>query len=174
MHNTEIQKSKIFMREIYQKFRYISEEPKKFNNLGGNIMKRFISVLLAILMTAVMTLTTSAALPGGGTTVQPMWEYMDAMTVDLGFSGTNGTAVGTVSRIFSVTTRLEGTLTVYEVVDGEWIYVDSTSGSSTRSLALDLEFTGNSGSEYIAVFEVTAYSGTLSESDSATHTATCP
>lgn len=136
-------------------------------------MKKLFCLLLAIAVMVCMTVPMYA-LDGDVGTIQPRWDYMYDMDVSLSFSGTTGIAAASVSRIYSVTTQLSGTLTVYEIVNGREVYVDSTSGTSTRSLSLSIEFDGDSGSEYVAVFEVTAYSGSLSESDSAEDRAVCP
>lgn len=69
----------------------------------------------------------------------------------MGFSGNEGLAIGFATHIFGVTTLLERTLTVYEKNGNDWVYVSSTSGSSTRSIALELSFTGESGVEYKTV-----------------------
>lgn len=72
-------------------------------------------------------------------------------------------------------TSITGTLTVYENVGENWIYVDSDSGSTTkRSLAVTVEFDAVSGREYKAVFEVTAYKNDISESDSSVSYKNCP
>lgn len=137
-------------------------------------MKKLMSLILAVLMMSAMMIPSFAAVITPGESISPNWNYMSTVTVEVSFLGTAGCATVDVSRIFGVTTSLEGVLTVYEDVDGEWVYVDSVSGSSTRSLGLELYFTATSGTTYMAVADITAYSSTGSESDSLTDTETCP
>ena len=59
-------------------------------------------------------------------------------------------------------------------VGNKWIYVASNSGSSTRTLSVDVEFDAVSGVTYKAVAEVTAYGTGGSESDSVSEVQTCP
>ena len=110
----------------------------------------------------------------GDSTLQPMWDNIAAIDLQITFNGTNGTASVTASKKTGVTS-MEGTLTVYENIGGSWEYVDSNSGSTTRnSLAVTVEFEAVSGREYKAVFEVTAYKNDVGESDSSTSYKTCP
>ena len=69
---------------------------------------------------------------------------------------------------------MEGTLTVYEIINGNWVYVDSASGSTTgNSLAVTVQFKGVGGRSYKAVFEVTAYKDGVAESDTSTAYKNC-
>lgn len=135
-------------------------------------MKKILSAILIITMVMVMSVSTSAL--AIEPTIQPLWETMSSIHVLVNFSGTTGRATATVGRIYGITTEIEGTLTVYEVDGDDWIYIDSIYGSSTRSLGIDLEFDATSGTEYVAVLEVTAYSETTSETHTATDYGTCP
>ncbi len=132
--------------------------------------KKVISLLLSVVMMVTLGLNIFA-----DSMVQPYWAYMNDITLDLRFSGTKGTATLVVTRIYSVTASIEGTLTVYEQVGNDWEEVDSVSDSSTRSLGIDLVFTGEPGVKYKAVADVTAY-GTSggSESETVSTTETCP
>lgn len=90
------------------------------------------------------------------------------------FTGTDGAALVDVSRIYGVTTLLEATLTLYKYVDNDWVYMDSTSGSSTRSLSLFMTFEAEHGVTYKAVAEVTAYSNAGTETATVPDIETCP
>ncbi len=79
-----------------------------------------------------------------------------------------------VDRNFQVTTKLEGTLTVYKQVGDQWVYVDSRSDTSTRKLSIEFDFDAASGVKYKAVADVTAYGIDGSESDYDTKEKTCP
>lgn len=102
-----------------------------------------------------------------------MWDNISTINLYLSFSGTSGEASVIASKKSGVTS-IEGTLTVYENIDGEWEYVDSASKSTTRSsLSLTVQFDAVSGREYKAVFEVTAYKDGVGESDTTTTYKTC-
>lgn len=134
---------------------------------------RLIALLMASLTLLLFATSVSAKIPDDGI-VAPCWEYMNSISVDISFLGTKGTASVSVDRIYQVTTRLEGTLTVYKQVGDDWVYVDSQSGTSTRALSIEFEFDAESGVKYKAVADVTAYGSSGSESDSATKEKTCP
>ena len=99
---------------------------------------------------------------------------MNDIHVDVHFSGTTGTAEVTVSRIYGVTTLLEGTLTVYKKVGTRWVYVDSVTGSSARTLCLDFDFNAVRGTTYKVVASITAHGEDDSETDSASKEKVCP
>ena len=85
----------------------------------------------------------------------PQWSNISTMVSGLGFSGTNGTAFGSVDAKSGVT-KIEGTLTVYRWSGNSWVYVDSDSDSTITDdyLVLYVEFTGVIGVEYKSVFHV--------------------
>ena len=136
-------------------------------------MKKTISVILAALLLAATPTAISAAVVDPGNEIVPYWEYMNRAKVKINFSGTSGTASVTVDRYFGITTSLETTLTFYKKVGNSWVYVTSTSDSSTRNLNIELDFTGVRGTTYKAVADITAYGDDGSESDSISETATC-
>ncbi len=135
-------------------------------------MKKILSLILFISMVITLSVSTSAL--AIEPTIQPRWETMASMNVYVNFSGTTGTACARVSRLAGITTEIEGTLYVYEVDGDDWIYIDSEYGSSTRSLGIDIEFDATSGTEYVAVFEVTGHSANTSESETVMDYGTCP
>ena len=131
--------------------------------------KRVATLLIAGLMSLPFATGVYAQIPDGGI-VAPQWLYMSDASVNISFSGTSGTANVTVGRINKVTTKLEGTITVYKQVGNKWA---SNSDSSTRGLSVSVSFTGESGATYKAVADITAYSSTGSESDSLSKQAVC-
>lgn len=135
-------------------------------------MKKLFCLVISVLLLISMPMSITAAIPEA--TIQPLWENMSSANVTLGFAGATGTATASVIRIPNVTTEIEGTLTVYEVDGNDWIYVDSVSKSSTRTLGIELEFDATPGVEYVAVLEVTAHSEYSSESHTTTDYGTCP
>ena len=136
-------------------------------------MKRVAAFLIAGLMSLPFATGVYAKMPDGGI-VAPQWNYMGTIKVDINFDGTAGLAVVTVGRIYQVTTKLEGTITVYKQVGDDWEYVASNSGSSTRSLSVSVSFTGESGATYKAVANITAYGSAGSETDTNSKQAVCP
>ena len=106
-------------------------------------------------------------------TVQPRWDNIKNISLEMTFNGTSGTAFGIATKKTGVTS-MEGTLTVYEIINGNWVYVDSASGSTTgNSLAVTVQFKGVGGRSYKAVFEVTAYKDGVAESDTSTAYKNC-
>ena len=125
--------------------------------------QKIIALLLAGLSLFPLTTPISAKVPDDGI-IAPYWNYMEA--VDIEFNFLNSTANLLVERRSQVTTKIEGTLTVYKKVGNTWVYVASNSDSSTRTLSVDVE--------YKAVAEVTAYSASGSEPATNSKIATCP
>lgn len=133
--------------------------------------QKIIALFLAGLSLFPLTTPISAQVPDSGI-IAPCWSYMEA--VDIEFNFLNSTANLLVERRSQVTTKIEGTLTVYKKVGNTWVYVASNSDSSTRTLSVDVEFDAVSGVTYKAVAEVTAYSASGSEPATNSKIATCP
>ncbi len=133
--------------------------------------QKIIALFLAGLSLFPLTTPISAQVPDSGI-IAPCWSYMEA--VDIEFNFFNSTANLLVERRSQVTTKIEGTITVYKKIGNKWIYVASNSDSSTRTLSVDVEFDAVSGVTYKAVTEVTAYGTGGSESDSVSEVQTCP
>ena len=126
-------------------------------------------------MLVVITFSVNAiAAIGDDLIITPYWNYMDSIEVDVNFLSNTGKATATITRIYGVTTSLEATLSVYKKVGSDWTFIDSTSGSSTRTLGLELDFNAESGVTYKAVVDVTAYGNGGSETDTAEKIKTCP
>lgn len=136
-------------------------------------MKKIIIMMLAALMLGTTSVVAVEAIGNEENGVAPCWVNMSSVDVRVNFSGTSGTASVTVDRIFGGTSLLEAALTVYRKVGNTWVYVTSTSGSSTRQLNLSVNFSGVNGNTYKAVADVTAYGPEGSESDSITEYADC-
>ena len=129
-------------------------------------MKRTTKITVILLLVFAMmlpaTLSLFAAKPR---TVQPRWTSIATIELTLIFSGTEGNA-GAVARKQSTATNLEGTLTVYKQVGNDWVFVADTYGQKpVGSLGLSVDFTGEIGVLYKAVFEVTAYTGNVGETE---------
>lgn len=136
-------------------------------------MKKLISLILAVFLLAALPTAMYANENDPDSGITPYWDNMARIDLSINFTGTSGTASVIVDRVFGVTTSIEGTLTVYKKVGSKWVYVDSTTGTSTRTFALELEFTGSKGTTYKAVADITAYGTGGSESESVEKEKTC-
>ena len=136
-------------------------------------MKKLTSLFLALLMLSVFVIPSSAAVIPDET-VTPYWNNISSVTVEVSFLNGVGAATVDISRVFGVTTSIEATLSLYKLVNGQWVFMDSTSGSSTRALGLELYFDAVSGVTYKAVADITAYSNTEVETETLSDIETCP
>ena len=105
----------------------------------------------------------------------PRWDSVGNISTSFDFYDNMGEVYVSVTR-GSAATSLAGILTIYENQDGEWVYLDSTSKTTTRNtLAMSYDFYGISGYEYKMELIVTAYSGTtVIEEITDTKYAICP
>lgn len=134
-------------------------------------MSKFVaSILLCALLLSAFAAPCFAASPP---VIYPQWDNIWTMDLVVAFLGSAGNASGTLTKQSGVT-RVEGTLTVYEFVGNAWVYVDSVYKSTTRNLAISVDFAAVSGVQYKAVFDATAYRGTVGENFVITRYKTCP
>lgn len=134
------------------------------------IVKLCLLALTSILVLSLMTVSCFAAQPP---TVMPLWDNILDIDLIIGIDGNSGTATATLSKQPGAT-KSDGTLTLYKQIGDNWIYVDSAYKSSTRGLAVNIDFYAESGVQYKAVFEGTAYRGDVGESHTITRYKTCP
>lgn len=124
-------------------------------------MKKFTKSVSLILMICVICSTMSVFV--SAQVIKPLWTNIDTMSLTITFSGSSSFTRGVATKQSGVTS-MEGTVTLYRNVSGQWIYIDQWSGSSTgNSLIITGYFSCISGVQYEAVFEVTAYRGSSSE-----------
>ena len=115
---------------------------------------------LFLLIIILLTMIPSWGYTANDTNIMPRWDGVGSVTTSIDFYGNVGEVIASVGR-GGAATSLSGVLTIYENQDGEWIYIDSTSKTTTRNtLAMSIEFYGTSGVEYKMELVVTAYSGT--------------
>ncbi len=136
-------------------------------------MKKVISVLsLVALLVCLMAPCVCATCSEG---ITPRWTGVIDVNAYLDFYGTEGEATLASSKDSSAT-KLEGVVTIYKWVNGQWVYVDSASKSTTRStVGIVVVFDGISGVQYKMEAKVTAYSGTtVIEEITDVKYATCP
>lgn len=139
----------------------------------GKKVKAFIMVLVISVMMILSSLPSFAIMPEEDG-IMPLWESVYEVEVYVEFNGTTCMPGGIASKQ-STATSIEGTLTVYEEVDGQWEELYSWYRRVTRgSLVLGEDFEATSGVRYKAVFEVTAYTGTTPETVVFEDIGTCP
>ena len=134
-------------------------------------MKKLLSIILFLSSLIGISGGVYAALPIDNS---PQWSNISTMVSGLGFSGTNGTASGSVDAKSGVT-KIEGTLTVYRWSGNTWVYVDSDSDTTTTDdyLVLSVEFTGVSGVNYKSVFHVSVTRNGIVETEDKTNYRAC-
>lgn len=132
-------------------------------------MKKILIFLLAMIFCLGVSVRIFAQAPN----VTPMWNNIRELTSSIVFNGTDGTANASVLGK-SGTTSISGTLTVYRQSGSSWVYVGSTSGtSSTNKLTLEFDFNAVIGGYYKSVFEVTVTINGVEESETKTAYNTC-
>lgn len=128
-------------------------------------IKKFIVLFMSLILTLCFTISPFAAHVPSDEEIMPLWESIHYMEVNTNFSGGKYNAVGSASKQ-STATSIEGTLTIYQEINGEWVYLAEWSKSVTRgTLAVSGSVDATTGSNYKAVFEVTAYTGNSPEYD---------
>ena len=136
-------------------------------------MKKVISVLSLVAL--LVCLMASSVCASGSNGITPRWTGVIDVNAYLDFYGTEGEATLASSKD-SDATKLEGVVTIYKWVNGQWVYVDSMTKSTTRSTVfIAIVFDGISGVQYKMEVEITAYNGTtVIEEITDVKYATCP
>ena len=132
--------------------------------LKKSLNKKIIVLLLALIMLFSCSINIFVAFPTENE-ITPLWDNIDVVNIGLVFDGNDGVAFGT-ARKSSNADFIEGTLYVYVWENNDWQYVDSVYGSkSVGTLGLDIEFIGETGVEYKAVWIVTSHDGQYAETE---------
>ncbi len=133
-------------------------------------MKKFLTTLiLCCLLISTFSFTAFAQNEDYG--VMPCYDNISRATINIVFSGNTGTAKGTAIKLTGVG-DIEGTIDVYQKINGQWVYMCSGSNSTTgRSLSVTVNFAAAANVEYKAVFTIVAY-GTTTETIETETTAT--
>lgn len=142
--------------------------------------KRTIAVLCIVLLSlstlplnVFATANTKDDFSSSSLIVQSRWSILATITCSIDFIGTTG-YVNAKAMARSGTSNMSGTVTVYKKVVFFWFEVTSWSNESTSStLNINETFTGESGNNYKAVFDVTATYNGIPESASFEATGTC-
>lgn len=110
----------------------------------------------------------------GSIAVTPRWTSIATIDLCIGFDGTLGNVSAVVTKQ-STATSVEGTVTLYELVDDEWSYVGEWYNSKSRgTLVVSGDFACQSGVTYKAVLVVTAYTGATPETETVEYIDECP
>lgn len=136
-------------------------------------MKKMISVLsLVALLVCLMAPCVCAT---GSNGIMPRWTGVRSVSMAFDFYGTEGDAALSSTKD-SPATKIEGVVTIYKWVNGQWVYVDSMTKSTTRSTVfISIVVDGISGVQYKMEAKVTAYNGTtVIEEITDVRYATCP
>lgn len=140
--------------------------------LKKSLNKKIIVLLLAVIMLFSCTVNIFAALAPNNE-IMPLWDNIASVSINLIINGNQGLAAISARKSPNAD-LIEGTLYVYAWEDNDWQYVDSVYGSkSVGTLGLAIEFIGETGVEYKAVFIVTAHDGEYAETDTFEDYETC-
>lgn len=136
-------------------------------------MKKTTKITITLLLVLAMIVpATVGALAASSQKVQPRWTSIFSIELDMTFDGVEGNATG-VARKQSTATNIEGTMTVYKLVNGSWVFVaDGYAQKSFGTLIVSVDFYAEEGVTYKQVFEVTAYTGNDAETETVEYTET--
>ena len=133
--------------------------------VNGVIMKkRLISAILILMMIVTVAIVPVSA----ADQVSPRWSNFSKVDATIDFSDIYGRATGTATAIGATIT---GTLYVYEEGNSTPIYTQTKTASNRLTVTIDFE--GEYGVEYTAIFQVTATKNGVTESASDSATELC-
>lgn len=136
------------------------------------LRKSIIGVLLVAVMLCCTSVNIFAAV--SNPSIEPMWDNISYIDLVMTFNNGTGTVTGTANKKAD-SHLIEGTLYLYKLVDGEWVYMDESYKSKlVGTLALGIEFVCESGVTYKGVFTVTAYTGGIGETETVEVVKVCP
>lgn len=134
-------------------------------------MKKSVRILTAVILCLVCVSAFSFSISANDYGIMPCYDNVGDAELLFTF-GDVDQVEGLATRKTGVTS-MEGTIDLYEDVDGEWVHIDTFSSSTTgRRLSVTGEFDGVSGTQYKAVFTITAY-GTTTETIVVEQISTC-
>lgn len=139
------------------------------------LKKKSIKRVVTICLTAVILFGCLSSISVVNAIVAPYrWTAILSIDINMTFDGNTGDVLG-IARKQTSASKIEGTVYVYKLVGDEWIYIDEWYDSKTRgTLAVGDTFPCESGVTYKAVFVVTAYVGTTSETETVEYIEICP
>ena len=142
-------------------------------------MKKYIWKSVVLVLTAILIilsiLSTNVFAEEGQPSVTPRWSILYYMDLDIVFPAEGEGIVSASATGQSNVTSLEGTIRLYEYVNGTWVFMESFSNTSTyRSIVVDGTFETVRGRSYKAYFYITAYSVDDAERSYCKLEKTCP
>ena len=139
----------------------------------NNLIKAIISLSLAIIIVCSLSMPAFAAqMPEA--TVSPRWTSIAYMDVDMAFEGTEGTALGT-ARKQSTAQSIVGTLYLYKWNGSEYEYITEASNwrETPGTLSVVIDFDAEYGVQYLAIWNVIAYTNDIGEENTMEYLLTC-
>ena len=140
-------------------------------------MKKSVKTVISLVLVSVMALCFSVnifAIDDQVQYVTPRWTSIYHIDLDLGFSGTTGTFLAAASKQ-STANLIEGTVYLYKWVNNDWQYINEWYKSkAVGTLGIGADFTAERGVTYKVVFEVTAYTNGVPETETVEYSETCP
>ena len=135
--------------------------------------KSALATMLIVIMLCSLSVNVSAY-EGSDTTITPRWVSIYNINLDMAFDEQGGTVTGVATKK-SGASLIEGTLYLYKLVNGEWVYIDEWYKSKAiGTLGISGDFISESGVTYKGVFTVTAYTNGVPETETVEYTETCP
>ena len=134
------------------------------------------SMLVVMLLVALLCsfCVNVSAYEDSKTTITPRWVSIYSINLDMAFDEEGGT-VAAVATKKSGASLIEGTLYLYKLVNGEWVYMGEWYRSKAiGTLGISGDFVSESGVTYKGVFTVTAYTNGVPETETVEYSKTCP
>lgn len=136
-------------------------------------MKKILSLVLTCLLLISCFSVVSSAAVAPTPEVQPLWNNTARITGDFTFDGTEGYSYMRVIGKTGVT-MIEGYVAVYKRTNLGWTYVaDNSTMVRAQDCFLEIEFTGEVGCEYMAMYVFEVYIGNVGETVTENLTAIC-
>jgi len=137
-------------------------------------IKKIVALISLVLLMSVCFSINSFAYNDSDQYVTPRWVSIYNIDIAMSFHEGVGNISATASKQ-STSNLIEGTLYMYELVDGEREYMGEWYKSKAiGSLGISVDFACESGVTYIAVFTVTAYTNGVPETETVEYSRTCP
>ena len=136
-------------------------------------MKKILSLVLTCLLLISCFSVVSSAAVAPTPEVQPLWNNTARIVGDFTFDGTEGYSYMDVIGKTGVT-MIEGYVAVYKKTNLGWTYVaDNSTMVRAQDCSLEIEFTGEVGCEYMAMYVFEIYIGNVGETVTENLTAIC-
>ena len=118
-------------------------------------------IILCVILSTTLVIPSFAAAPS--TEIMPLWDNVNRISMGFGFGDGAGDVSARIIK-YSHVTRIEGTIKLYWNNNGQWVYIDEVTNSSTSTLLIvNMSFPATEGVQYKAVLTVTAYSSSGNE-----------